>query len=161
MRRMVFVLSVTLIMGLGVGMIGDQMLPAQPAVDIEHVKAANQAFYEAFSGRDMKRMDQIWAHEPHVHVIHLRSKEVLSGWEAVRKSWEETFAGFEQVTVAMPDAQVRVGQDVAWIVGHEHLQGRRPGGEVVTGRVLATNVFEKRGDRWLMVHHHASRPPTP
>jgi hypothetical protein len=50
---MVFVLSLTLIIGLGVGIIGDQMLPAQQAVDIESVKAANQAFYEAFSGRDM------------------------------------------------------------------------------------------------------------
>jgi ketosteroid isomerase-like protein len=61
----------------------------------------------------------------------------------------------------MKDAQVRLGQDVAWIVGHEHIQGRRPGGEVVTTPSLATNVFEKQGDNWLMVHHHGSRPPTP
>lgn len=60
----------------------------------------------------------------------------------------------------MKDAEVRVSQQVAWIVGHEQLHGRRPGGEVVIGLVLATNVFEKQGDRWLMVHHHGSRPPT-
>jgi ketosteroid isomerase-like protein len=160
-RRMVLVLSLTLVVGLGVvGVIGNQVLHAQQAADIEQVKAANQAFYEAFSGRDMKRMDQIWSHERHVRIIHPASKEILSGWDAVRKSWEETFANFEQVTISMKDAEVRVGQHVAWIVGHEQLQGRRPGGEVVTGPVLATNVFEKQGDHWLMVHHHGSRPPT-
>ena len=106
-------------------------------------------------------MDQIWSHEPHVRVIHPVSKEVLSGWDAVRKSWEETFARFEQVTISMKDTQVLVGQHVAWIVGHEQGQGRRSGGEVVTVTALATNVFEKQGDNWLMVHHHGSRPPTP
>ena len=75
MRRMVFVLSLTVVMGLGVGVIGDQVLPAQQAAEVEQVKAANQAFYEAFSGRHMRRMDQIWSHEPHVRVIHPASKK--------------------------------------------------------------------------------------
>jgi SnoaL-like protein len=54
--------------------------------EIVNVQAANQAFYEALSGRDMKRVDQIWSHEPHVSAIHPVSQAVLSGWEAVRKS---------------------------------------------------------------------------
>ena len=33
--------------------------------EIETVQAANQAFYEALSGRDMKWVDEIWSHEPH------------------------------------------------------------------------------------------------
>jgi len=54
--------------------------------EIEQGQAANQAFYDALSGRDMKGVDQIWSHEPHVSAIHPVSQAVLSGWEAVRKS---------------------------------------------------------------------------
>jgi ketosteroid isomerase-like protein len=61
----------------------------------------------------------------------------------------------------MKDAQVRVDQNVAWVVGSEPLQARRVGGEVVTSTALVTNIFEKQGGTWLMVHHHASRPATP
>ena len=129
--------------------------------EIEKVKAANQAFYEALSGRDMKRVDQIWSHEPHVSAIHPVSQAVLSGWEAVRKSWEEPLARFEQLAISMKDAQVRVDHNVTWIVGPEQIQARRVGGEVVTRTALATNVFEKQGGNWLLVHHHGSSPPTP
>ena len=31
----------------------------------------------------------------------------------------------------------------------------------VTGRVLATNVFERQGGAWKLVHHHASPAPPP
>jgi ketosteroid isomerase-like protein len=129
--------------------------------EIEQVQAANQAFYAALSGRDMQRVDHIWSHEPQVSAIHPVSQAVLSGWEAVRKSWEEPLARFEQLTISMTDAQVRVDHNVAWIVGEEHIQARPVGGEVVTWRGLATNVFEKQGGTWLLVHHHGSRPPTP
>ena len=163
MKRTAVVLSVTLAVGLAVGMLRDQSLHAQQTAEMEKVKAANQAFYEALSARDIKRMEQIWSHEPHVRAIPPASKEVLSGWEAVRKSWEEGFARqqFEQYSASMKDAQVRVDQNVAWIVGAEQVQGRREGGEAVTSMVLGTNVFEKQGGNWLMVHHHGSRPPTP
>ena len=161
MKRTAVMLSLTLAVGLAVGMIGDQVLHAQQAAEMEKVKAANQAFYEAFSGRDMKRMEHMWSQEPHVRAIHPASKEVLSGWEAVRKSWEEVFGRFEQISISMKDAQVRVDQNVAWIVGPEQFQGRRVGGEAVTFTALGTNVFEKQGGNWLMVHHHGSRPPTP
>jgi len=162
MKRTAVMLSLTLAVGLAVGMIGDHVLHAQQTADMEKVKAANQAFYEALSARDIKRMEQIWSHEPHVRAIPPASKEVLSGWEAVRKHWQEAFARRPaQVSVSMKDAQVRGDQNVAWIVGAEQVQGRREGGEAVTSMVLGTNVFEKQGGNWLMVHHHGSRPPTP
>ncbi len=109
----------------------------------------------------MKRVEQIWSHEPHVSTIHPVSQAVLSGWEAVRTSWEEPLARFEQLAISMKAAQVRVDHNVAWIVGAEQIQARPVGGEVVTWTGLATHVFETQGSTWLLVHHHGSRPPTP
>jgi ketosteroid isomerase-like protein len=130
MKRTVVMLRLTLAVGLAVGMLGDHVLHAQQTADMEKVKAANQAFYEALSARDIKRMEQIWSHEPHVRAIPPASTEVLSGWEAVRKHWEEAFARRpEQVSVSMKDAQVRVDQNVAWIVGAEQVQGRQREGK--------------------------------
>jgi len=83
MKRTAVVLSVTLAVDWRWNDQG-QSLHAQQTAEMEKVKAANQAFYEALSARDIKRMDQIWSHEPHVRVIHPASKEV-SRRGAVRK----------------------------------------------------------------------------
>ncbi|WP_395735109.1 nuclear transport factor 2 family protein [Prosthecobacter sp.] len=37
----------------------------------------------------------------------------------------------------------------------EHLTSRQDDQPVET-RVLATNLFERIGDEWLMIHHHGS-----
>ncbi len=145
--------------------LGNLVASAQQTAEIEDVKAANKAFYAAFSDRDLKGMEKVWSHDQSVRTIHPSSKEVLLGWEAVRKHWERVFARFEQISISMKDAQVRAGPEVAWVVGVEEFQARPTeehrkvhGGAQVNLSVLATNAFEKVGDTWLMVHHHASFP---
>jgi hypothetical protein len=39
------------------------------------------------------------------------------------------------------------------------VKGRRPSGESVGYVALATNIFEKREGRWLIVLHQVSRAP--
>ena len=39
------------------------------------------------------------------------------------------------------------------------VQGRTKEDKPLSFRVIQTDVFEKRGDRWLLVSHHASRIP--
>ena len=56
----------------------------------------------------------------------------------------------------MPEPHLRVGDDVAWVTGEELFRARRSSGEAVEAALLATSVFEKSGDMWLMVHHHVS-----
>jgi ketosteroid isomerase-like protein len=59
----------------------------------------------------------------------------------------------------MKDPQVRVVGDAAWVVGVEEVKGKRASGEAIGYSALATNIFEKRSGRWVMVLHQVSRIP--
>ena len=37
--------------------------------------------------------------------------------------------------------------------------GKNKSGQALRFTIIETQVYEKRGDRWLMVSHHASRVP--
>jgi ketosteroid isomerase-like protein len=50
---------------------------------------------------------------------------------------------------------VSVKGDLAWVVCVEAIQSRH-GDREQENQVLATNLFEQRDGRWLMIHHHAS-----
>jgi ketosteroid isomerase-like protein len=151
-----------LVLAIGFVVVAGNGAGAQEAApDMAGVEAANQAFYEAASARDLARMDAIWAHEPYVTAIHPANQNVDTGWGAVRAGWEKLFGNFTEISVAMPDPQIRVGNEVAWVTGQEQFRGRPSAGEEVSVTLLGTSVFEKSGGQWLMVHHHVSAPPPP
>ena len=133
--------------------------PASDPSELARVVATNEAFDAALSRRDIAAIDAAWAQDGTVTAIHPASKAPAVGWEAVHKSWEGAFANFPELSVALADPQVRITGSSAFVVGVETIRGRRPSGEQVEFFALTTNVYEKRGDRWLMVHHQASRSP--
>jgi len=151
------VLALGLVVAAGVAVV-TQRVHAQQG-DVEAVRAANQAFYEAFSAKDLARIEQVWSRQPYVRVLGPRSKEFGSGWDAVRAHWQDVFARFEQIAIAMESPQIEVRDRVAWVSGVERLEGRLAGGQAVSVVSLATRVLEKQGDRWLTVHHHGSAQP--
>jgi ketosteroid isomerase-like protein len=127
--------------------------------EVARVEAANAAFDAALTRRDMTAIDAAWAHDGTVTAIHPPSKTPAVGWEAVRKSWEGAIANFPELSVVLSEPQIRVSGSAAFVVGVESIRGRRPDGGQVEFLALTTNVYERRGDRWLLVHHQASRPP--
>jgi ketosteroid isomerase-like protein len=121
---------------------------------IEEVTRANQEFYEAFESLDVARMDRIWAQQEYVTCIH-PGWTLRAGWPAVRDSWVLIFNNTFAMTFELTEIQIQVAGDVAWVVCTEQItsrQGEQPQGS----RVLATNLYEKTGDRWQIIHHHGS-----
>ena len=57
------------------------------------------------------------------------------------------------------DTQIHINGNVAWVVGGETYDAKLKDGTSVAGTNFVTNVFEKTDGRWLMVSHHAHRPP--
>jgi ketosteroid isomerase-like protein len=121
------------------------------AADVEE---ANARFYRAFETLDIAEMDQVWAHGEHARCVH-PGWPLLSGWDAVRTSWETIFANTEEMRFTLSDVNVNVRGALAWVTCTENILSDVQGRVTVTS-ILATNLFERDADGWRLVHHHAS-----
>jgi ketosteroid isomerase-like protein len=125
-------------------------------VEGQGVEAATNEFIAAISARDIQAMDKLWAHEPYATFMGPLSTTIVVGWDSVRKAWEMRFGQFDRVTISLPESHVHVNGNVAWAVGVERVQLLRKNGETLSFDTFATNVFEKRNGRWLVVSHQAT-----
>jgi ketosteroid isomerase-like protein len=121
---------------------------------IEEVNRANQAFYAAFGSLDIGEMDAIWAHQDYVTCIH-PGWALRSGWPLVRDSWILIFNNTFSMMFELADVTVQVAGDMAWVVCVEHITTQQSD-EPQQAQILATNLFERIGDEWLLIHHHGS-----
>lgn len=127
--------------------------------DRDVVIAANAAFYRAFESLDLKRMEEVWLHAPHIKCVH-PGWRLLVGWGPVMESWHRIFANTVTMRFTLTDVSVEVVGDLAWVVLTENIDTQHREGDG-TSRVQATNLFQRQGDRWLLVHHHGSPVYTP
>jgi ketosteroid isomerase-like protein len=114
---------------------------------------ANARFYRAFEALDIAEMDRVWAHGAHVKCVH-PGWPLLTGWEAVRESWEAIFTNTEEMRFTLSNVSAVVGAEQAWVTCTENILSDVAGRVTVTA-ILATNLFERDGG-WRLVHHHAS-----
>jgi ketosteroid isomerase-like protein len=133
---------------------------AQQTADIDGVKAASKAFYEAVVVvDDGTAMAEVWAQTPHVTYVGPRSSAVVVGWEAQKKYWTEFNKPFSQRTVALVDAHVRVVGNLAWEIGTENGLAQMKDGSTRKVDWIVTNVYEKIDGRWMTVSHHVQPKP--
>ena len=137
--------------------IGGKASGQQP-LDLDAVKAANQAFYTALSTGDVTAMRKVWSSDPDTTNIRPGGKSVVVGWDAIGKGFEETRDAFPDLKATM-EPRIKIVGAIAWASGVEQTQRKDKSGTVVSGANLATNIFQKQDGHWLMVHHHASRMP--
>jgi ketosteroid isomerase-like protein len=131
-------------------------------VSVAAVERANARFYRAFEALDLAEMDAVWAHADHVRCVH-PGWPLLSGWEDVRAAWETIFKNTEEIRFTLSHVRVSARGDLAWVTCTENILSGREGRIAVTS-VLATNLFERDGSEWRLIHHHASHilaPSTP
>ena len=126
---------------------------------IEQAEEANARFYRAFEALDLSAMETVWAHGEHVRCVH-PGWPLLTGWEAVRASWETIFKNTGEIRFTLSDLQAQSRGDLAWVTCTENILTEHQDRIAVTS-VLATNLFERDGDRWRMILHHASHIFTP
>jgi ketosteroid isomerase-like protein len=107
-------------------------------------------FYEAFMRCDADVMAGLWA-DGDVICIHPGSGAIV-GYDPVIRSWESIFsnAGSAEMNTTVIN-RVLSDELAVYVVAEEMLSS----GEV-TAVVLATNVFHKFDNGWLMTEHHAS-----
>lgn len=132
---------------------------AEPA-EAEAIKAADLAFYKALTGRDLPAMKTMWAQTSYVINIGPRSNAMNVGYDATVKYWEGAFEYFSELNVSKTEARVQIDGNTAWVVGTESATLQpKAGGDPLRFDTFVTHVFEKHGDRWLLVLHHAQMIP--
>lgn len=112
---------------------------------------ANEAFYAAFTGRDLEAMDNVWSERETITCIH-PGWPALLGREAVMESWRAILTNPQSPQVNVTGATATVLGEVAYVVCYEHLS------EAV---LIATNIFVREDGWWRLVHHQAGTSPPP
>ncbi|MBI3651059.1 MAG: nuclear transport factor 2 family protein [Acidobacteria bacterium] len=123
----------------------------------EVLKSANAAFYRAIDSGSLDRMEELWAHEEFVQCVH-PGWSLVSGWARVRQSWEQIFAGGQKMRISATDVAVNYVGELAWVTCTENITIFEDT-NFDTVQAVATNFFMQRGEKWLLVHHHASPIP--
>ncbi len=118
------------------------------------VLAANQAFYRAFEKKDIEAMSAVWSRGTGSLCIH-PGRSVLRGWEATRSSWEQIFKNTSYLEIDLDIISTEVSGNLAYVVLVENLL-QVAGGRQVKAQSMATNIFERMGQKWYLVHHHGS-----
>ena len=151
------VLRLTATATLGLALLPSQAMAQQS--EIEKVKAALDAFGAALSARDMGKMEAVWAHDPDAMLINPRDKSVAVGWDEIKKRWEAVFSAWSELKVTRTAGPIRISGNIAWATGIAEVVGKTKAGVEQNAPTLSSDVFEKRGDKWLMVSHSAWRVP--
>ncbi len=122
--------------------------------DREALIEANQAFYKAFESLDIEKMELMWLRDTKIVCIHPGWRK-LTGWGPIMHSWERIFDGVFEMKFELRDLHVIASGDLGVVVTEENLTQRGYDGTMRT-QVLATNIYERIGNKWLMVLHHGS-----
>lgn len=130
---------------------------AQEKSESSKVEAANQSFYKAFNNESLKEMDEVWSHSSYVRAIQPISKDIFTGWKAVRGSWEGVFKALTNIKISASGQVIHVDGNVAWVSNYEEFQAQQ-GDKTVKLSATATNMFVKKDGKWKMVFHQATVP---
>ena len=86
----------------------------------------------------------------------LRTAPVV-GWESVKKTFVDQAARYTEFKVVLTEPKVHVlSPTSAYVTGIETFETRRTNGEAATFSANTINIYEKRGNQWLLVTHQAT-----
>ncbi len=118
------------------------------------VLAANEAFYRAFEKRNFERMEAVWSQGISSLCAH-PGRLPLEGWSNIGASWQGIFRNIDYIEIETEIISAEVNGDLAYVVLVENVlqvvKKRR-----IEAQSLATNVFERMGGQWFLIHHHGS-----
>jgi ketosteroid isomerase-like protein len=117
---------------------------------------AEAAFYEAFVKRDLEAMMEVWAEDDDIYCVHPGAARI-SGYERVRESWRQIFAGGQDLRFTLREAQQIHTMMLAVHSVYEHISVA--GQPRARQTMIATNIYQRTERGWRMVAHHAATAP--
>jgi len=132
---------------------------AQGTSEIDDVRAANEAFYNALSAHNIGAIVVLWSFKTEIRHIGPHDTVIHVGLDAAATSWKELFAAFPEIKIKCEPNYIRINGNTAWVSSMEKAQWKNKAGESETETYFGTNIFEKQGGEWFMVYRHASVVP--
>jgi len=122
----------------------------KPVLHLKSSEEAEIVFYESFIQGDADVMSALWA-EADVVCVHPGSG-LISGHDAVVRSWKHILENFQGGEIRTTLLNKTVSGDLTVHVVAEEIMDK----DVVMAVVIATNVYQKFSQGWLMIEHHGS-----
>src|SRR5271169_4735067 len=94
MNRRTLLALTTALLGFGVTLLANTGVGLAQQSDTDKIKATIDDFHAALTALDIRKMDDVWGHDPYVTVINPRDKTISIGWDAVRKAFQEGVFSF-------------------------------------------------------------------
>lgn len=121
------------------------------------VREASHKFYTALNrmaNGEKNTMNDAWSHKSSVTAMHpIGGREI--GWEKVNESFNQVAQIASQGTILLKDQSIQVSGNMSFEIGIEQLQKVIIAGEELNGEVRVTNIYQKEGETWKMIHHHS------
>ncbi|MEM9806482.1 MAG: nuclear transport factor 2 family protein [Cyanobacteria bacterium P01_D01_bin.56] len=118
------------------------------------VLETNQAFYRAFEKKNIEAMEAVCSKGIDSLCVH-PGRKAIKGWEAIRQSWVQIFKATRYLEIDLDVISVETTGDLAYVVLVEKVM-QVAGNRRVEAKSMATNMFERMGGKWYLVHHHGS-----
>jgi ketosteroid isomerase-like protein len=127
------------------------------ATERKAVQAANRAYYEALSARDLSAMEMVWSRkDDDINIALPVRPSAHVGWEQVQANYRQYWCTLDQLQVTMDAPAVRIVGDVAWVFGIERVHRVGRAGEDFRGTNYGTSIFVKENGRWVLTFHQAT-----
>lgn len=122
----------------------------KPVLHMQSPDEVETVFYEAFMRADYDVMQAVWA-EGNVVCVHPGSGIIL-GHDAVVRSWKHILENSEPSEIRYTLTNQNMIDDMAVHMVTEEIMAEG----TVIALVIATNVYQKFAQGWLMIEHHGS-----
>ena len=109
------------------------------------VNFANEAFYLAFSTRNLEAMNALWARQAPVTCIH-PGWSALTGRDAVMESWQAILTNPSSPVVDCRNSVTHLFGNIGYVICYEAFD---------QGFLVATNIFVREEGTWKIIHHQA------
>ncbi|MBI5280717.1 MAG: nuclear transport factor 2 family protein [Candidatus Solibacter usitatus] len=134
---------------------GDAPKTENAAADL---KPHMQKVYAAWSTLDAAKPAPFYAKDAGLVFFDLAPFS-YKGWSAYEEGFRKAAAEWKAIKIELgPDFQASRRGDVAWVIYTLNFDIAPKSGEHMKGSARGTDVLEKRGDNWLIVHEHVSVP---
>jgi ketosteroid isomerase-like protein len=136
----------------------------EPRDNTDDVKAATGAIRQqlakytaALDAADIELASQVWRTSPDVSFIHPAGH--AHGWEEVKGFYSFFGSAFSERKLTVRDVSIHVNGETAWTEFYWHFVAKQSNGTPIETDGRETQVYEKAGDLWQVVHVHYSGAP--